>query len=388
MKILHIIGTSGTGGVQAYLLDLCKYDGQYGISRNLLLLHGNEGELKKKFIENGVGCYSCSIMPMDYGFRPYRFWKILRKLLRNLFLIKLYRAIRILRPNIIVCEEPSYLNMQLMVSRILRIPFIWHIHNEYQFVNVNRTIFKWLFQYFFNNNLFIISDSKYILKKNLLEYKIKMNGQWDFIPILASTSDLSRMENGSTEEKISNKNKIQLGSIGRLTWQKDYALLIRVISEIRKKSNKEIYLNIAGTGPMHGELSELIKELGADNYIKLIGFVDRRHIPKFLYSLDIYVQSSISEGSPITIKEAMAASLPIVSTNVGGIPEIIIDGETGILVHHDDQVEFTLALNELINMDAIKREKIGKNAYSYAMKYFSIETLAKKNAAIYDRLYL
>ena len=103
--------------------------------------------------------------------------------------------------------------------------------------------------------------------------------------------------------------------------------------------------------------------------------------------MDIYVQSSVSEGSPLSIKEAMAATLPIISTNVGGIPEMIISGETGILVPHDDKNEFIRALNELINMDAVKREKIGKNAYGYAMKYFSVETIAKKNAAIYRKLY-
>ena len=100
--------------------------------------------------------------------------------------------------------------------------------------------------------------------------------------------------------------------------------------------------------------------------------------------LDIYVQSSSSEGSPLTIKEAMAASLPIISTKVGGVPEMIIDGETGILVPHDDQEKFVYALIELINMDVENREKMGKKAYSYAMKNYSMESLAKKNAAIYE----
>ena len=386
MHILHVIGTPGLGGVQAYLLDLSKYDKEYGISRNLLSLYGNEGELKEKFLVNGVNCYACDIMHHDYGLRPYRLWKGIRKFIRPLFFIKLFRVIRRLQPDIIVCEEPSNLNTQLFVSRILRIPIIWHIHNEYQFVNVNKTIFNWTFEYIFNNNLSIISDSKYILKKNLLGFKTKMNEQWDRIPILSSTSDLARMINISVD-KSNNKNQIQLGSIGRLTWQKNYALLINVFAEVRKYAEKEVYLSIAGSGPLKGRLAALIQELGLEKHITLLGNVKREDIPAFLTTLDIYVQSSVSEGSPLSIKEAMAATLPIISTNVGGIPEMIISGETGILVPYDDKNEFIRALNELINMDAVKREKIGKNAYGYAMKYFSVETIAKKNAAIYRKLY-
>jgi glycosyltransferase involved in cell wall biosynthesis len=137
---------------------------------------------------------------------------------------------------------------------------------------------------------------------------------------------------------------------------------------------------------MNDRLTELIQELELEKYVILVGNLERRDIPAFLSGLDIYVQSSVSEGSPLTIKEAMASVLPVVSTDVGGIPEMIIDGETGILVPHDDQGEFTRALNEIVNMDAVKREKMGKNAHSYAMKYFSMETLAQKNYTIYKRL--
>ena len=119
LKIVHIIGTPGIGGVQTYLLDLSKYDKQYGISRNLLSLHGNEGKLKEKFLVNGVNCYACDIMHQDYGLRPYRLWKGIRKFIRPLFFIKLFRVIRRLQPDIIVCEEPSNLNTQMSIKQSL-----------------------------------------------------------------------------------------------------------------------------------------------------------------------------------------------------------------------------------------------------------------------------
>ena len=386
MNILHTIGTPGVGGVQVYLLDLSKYDKQYGISRNLLCLYGNDGEYKKKFKENGVNCFSCTIMPQDHGLRPYRFWKKIRKILKPLFFVKFFKAIRILKPDIIVCEEPSNLNTQLLVSRLLRIPFIWYLGNENQFLHVNKTIFDWLFEYFLKNNLYIISDSKFTLKKNLGPFRKKMNNHWHQIPILPQTISLKSMLNEKTQEKYFFGSRIHLGSIGRLVWQKDYKLLIRVFEKLRKKSNAEVFLSIAGDGPLQGKLTELIQKLGLKKYVKLVGNVERSNIPAFLSSLDIYVQSSVSEGSPVTIKEAMAASLPIVSTNSGGIPEMIIDGETGILVPNADEDKFVNSIIKIINMKSSDRKIIGKNARNYAMTNLSISLLAKKQFELYSRI--
>ena len=82
----------------------------------------------------------------------------------------------------------------------------------------------------------------------------------------------------------------------------------------------------------------------------------------------------------------MASALPILTTNVGGIPEMIINGETGILVSHGNEDEFVTSLVELINMNILRRDKIGQNAQEFAIRKFSIETLAKKNYDIYKRI--
>ena len=374
------------GGVQTYLLDLSKYNKKYGISRSLLCLYGSEGRLKKNFINVGVNFFSCNIMSEDNGYRPYRLWKFIRKLNKSLFFIKLFRTIRRSKPDIIICEEPSRLNTQLFVSSLLRIPFIWHIHNEYQFEYVNKFLFKMIFKYFLKKNLFIVSDSKYILNTNLAKYKSKINGKWAQIPIIPATADLTDIIAKNKVIKNQNTNIIQLGSVGRLTWQKDYQSLIRIISLLRERTKKEIFLSIAGTGPLNKNLEELIIKLNLENYVRLVGHVDRENIPSFLNNLDIYVQSSITEGSPITIKEAMAASLPIVSTSVGGIPELIVNGETGFLVPTNDNERFTDAILKVINIDSFKRKKIGENALNFIKRKHSLERIAKKMHKIYKQL--
>ncbi len=385
MNILHIIGSPGAGGVQAYLLDLCKYDRQYGIKRKLLCLYNAEGEHKHEFIRNGVDCYSCTIMPQDNGLRPYLFWKKIRQVLKNLFAYKLFNAIKILKPDIIICEEPSYFNIQMLVCRLLRKPLVWYLGNENQFKYINRKIFNISFEYFLKNNLIIITDSKKTLNKNLDIYKKKLGSKWDQIPILPQTINIDNLFHST--ELIHNRDSsvVHIGSIGRLVGEKDFSLLIRVFKKVRKKFGKDVYLSIAGNGPLYRPLKKLVKELGLDKYVKLMGNIEREKIPQFLFSLDIYIQSSMSEGSPLTIKEAMGAGLPIISTNVGGIPEMINDGETGMLVPYGDEDKFVKAIMKMLLMKKSKRKNIGANAREYARKNLSISILAKKQYDIYKK---
>ena len=385
MNILHIIGSPDAGGVQVYILALANHDKQYGISRNLLCLYSNEGRHKKKFIENGFHCFSCTIMPLDHRLRPYRFWKIIRKVLKLLFFYKFFRAIKILKPDIIVCEEPSNLNTQILISRLLGIPFIWYLGNENQFTHVNKKIFELSFEYFLKKNLFIISDSKITLQNNLNRFRKKMDAHWDKIPILPQSISIKSMFKKNNRKITNLGSRIHIGSIGRLVWQKDYEFLIHVFAKLREKTNIKVFLSIAGDGPLQHRLSELIQKLELVQYVNLLGNVELRDIPAFLSSLDIYVQSSVSEGSPLTIKEAMAAGLPIVSTSVGGIPEMIIDGKTGILVPHGSEDKFVSSINKIINMRSSDRKIIGEKARNFAMTNFSISLLAEKQFKFYNR---
>jgi glycosyltransferase involved in cell wall biosynthesis len=388
IKILHIIGTPGLGGVQTYLLDLSKFDKILGLERNLLCLHENFGELKEDFLKNNVNIVSCSIMPKGYHLKPYRFWKLIRRFISLFFIVKLYYKIKKNNPDVIVGDDPNRLNQQLLVSFLLKKPYVWHIHNENQFYNANKKLFSFFLRYYLKNNLFIVSDSKFILHTNLIEYKNKIGKLWKDIPIHHSTSDLSPIFNYKMRNKKQNLNSlIHIGSIGRLAPVKNYQILIEAIFIIKQKYNKNICLSIAGSGIMHKELSSLIKDYNMENYINLLGDVNRKDIPKYLSTLDIYVQTSISEGSPLTIKEAMASALPIVSTNVGGIPELINDGDSGLLIESKNNSALIEALLKLIESKDGLRSELANRAYTHAKKNYSMEVLANKNMKVYKTLY-
>ncbi len=385
MDVLHIIGSLGIGGVQTYLSDLIRYDNQYGITRSLLCLETDKGELKQKFLEKSVKIHECTIMPKDYGLRPYRFWKVIRRIRTVFFILRFYKKIKLLKPDIIVCDNSNQLIAQIIVSKLLCKNFIWYIHNEYQLINVNKTLFSWIVKYFKTNQFSIISSSRFILEKNLGPYKNKIANYWDKIPIIHASVDLKTLSRFDKKKYNRITTGIHLGSIGRLVWQKDYEFLINVFSSVKKLIDKEIYLSIGGTGPLKNTLTQLIKKLDLENNVKLEGLISREDLPKFLSNIDIYIQSSRTEAAPITIKEAMAASLPIISTDVGGIPELIIDGKTGFLIPYGNKEKFINGLVALIDMGSKKQQKLGSKARDYALKHFSMDKLAKQNAEFYKK---
>ena len=101
----------------------------------------------------------------DYKFISNRLWKIIRRLFLISFILKLLLKVKKTKPDIIVGEEPNRLNQQLIVSLFLKIPYIWHIHNENQFVNVNESFFKLVFKHYLKNVLMAVRRHVYCSSK-------------------------------------------------------------------------------------------------------------------------------------------------------------------------------------------------------------------------------
>ena len=135
-----------------------------------------------------------------------------------------------------------------------------------------------------------------------------------------------------------------VGTVGRLWPEKGHAYLIRSLEPVL---SDRIHLVIAGDGPEADTLARQVAALPQPGAVHLTG--NRRDVPRLLAALDAFVLSSRSEGLPLVIPEAMAAGLPVVSTAVGGIPQVVDEGVTGFLVESGDEV----ALRErLLTLDA------------------------------------
>ena len=379
-KIIHLIGSLNPGGVQTYILNISNYDNIHNIRREVWALYQKNGLLYTEFLKKNINVSSCHIIPADKNWRPYFLWKRLRYFASIFYFLRLFRKLKISKPDLVILHEPVRILTQFFVLRLLNIPIIWNIHGEKSLVK-NKMVFKWMYKYFFKNKLTIIADSKYVLLKNLSYMKESFHPDFENMQVVHATVDLDKFL--SIKRKYTKKKEdLIIGSVGRLNWAKGYDLLIESLSVI-KKNHPNFQMKIAGDGPYRSKLESMLERYSLKDNVFILGELHYKEIPAFYNSIDLYIQPSISEGSPITLKEAMASSLPILASTAGGIPEIIKHNETGILFENGNRQELELGLKKIIAMDNFQRKKMGEKAREYSIKYFDI----KKTTNVLNNIY-
>ncbi len=388
MKIVNLVGSLGIGGIQVYLLHLSRFDKKNGISRRIITLHNNDGELRNQFLDNGVKIDFCPVIPIDRGWRPYFLWKRIRNFGSLFFIFKLLLKLKKISPDIIIIEEPVKLITQIWVAKFLNIPIIWVIHAERALVK-GKNFFKWSYIYFLKDHLNIISDSKYVLYKNIGHLKSNKRINFDKFPIIHATTDLTNFLslkiNYHSMMGSDNKTYVQFGTVGRLNWSKGFDHLIIALGEIKKKTSN-FHLKIAGEGPFKNTLQNLIQKNQLESNVKILGEINHNEVSEFLNDLNIYIQPSISEGSPVTLKEAMASGLPIIASDAGGIPEIIENNTTGFIFQKGNIKELAKCILKIMKLDHKEKKKIGLMARKKAREMYGIELTSKKLATIYKKI--
>lgn len=171
-------------------------------------------------------------------------------------------------------------------------------------------------------------------------------------------------------------------SVGRLIPVKNYKLLISAC-EILVKENMKFKLDIIGDGFEKGILTNLIKEKQLERNVTLLGI--SKDIPKILKCYDAFVISSNSEGLPMVLLEAMSAKLPIVSTNVGGIPAVINNSKGGVIVESRNEMKLASAMQSFIMKSEDDLNKMGNNNYMYVKNKFNIDKISNQWLEIYNK---
>ncbi len=173
-----------------------------------------------------------------------------------------------------------------------------------------------------------------------------------------------------------------VGSAGRLFPVKGYDFFIEVAVKVIRM-NEHVQFVIAGDGPEQKRLERMIGDFGLRNQFTLIGHVD--DMSGFYGDLDVYVNTSVHEGIPMSVLEAMGHYLPVIVPNVGGFPEIVEDGENGYLVVERDADLFAQKILGLVDSD--RRKKMANSARKRVEKNFSRNTMAEKYYQLYGKLF-
>lgn len=169
--------------------------------------------------------------------------------------------------------------------------------------------------------------------------------------------------------------------VGRLSLEKDHLALLRAVAALEQRQT--VQLVIVGDGPERGAIEQLAGELGIRDQVLLAG--QQASAEPFYGIADIAVLSSRTEGSPNALLEAMAAGVPVVATRVGGIPEIVTNGETALLVEPGDVPAMTVALDRILG-DSGLGERLAASAREAVAVRHNPLARAERLTAIYRRL--
>jgi glycogen synthase len=172
----------------------------------------------------------------------------------------------------------------------------------------------------------------------------------------------------------------RVGFVGRLAPQKNPHFVVSIFERL----TSDAYLVIVGDGPQCREVEEQVRRSSARERILLYGPADHRDIPSIMHSIDVLILPSQYEELGTVLIEAMASGVPALAAQVGGIPEVVVDGSTGVLAPPGDEPAWAAALNTLL-ADPVRRKRLGKDAAERA-KGYTWPVLAGRIRQVYDDL--
>lgn len=209
-----------------------------------------------------------------------------------------------------------------------------------------------------------------VSKENLLPLKKYFGGCKQKYAYVNNGIDLSRFYRKQHED-------FTFINVARQDENKNQIAILKAFTELYKE-NKKIKLYLVGDGPCHQMLQQEICRRGLDNVVTMPGNVS--NVEDYYALADVYVQASHREALPLTTLEAMAAGLPIISTDVGGMKDIVKDN--GILISDNDDNALLCAMKKFLQCKVSEREHLGMISRQIVKEYSSAE-MAKKYVEIY-----
>ena len=265
--------------------------------------------------------------------------------------------------------------------------FHGHVFHSY-FGKVKTTLFKNIERYLAKKSSGIIAISNLQKKELCEEYKITSIEKMKVIPL---GFDLKKFQENYTEKRKATRLKYEITNdcialciTGRLAPVKDHFFFLDVIEELLKKTERKIKVFIVGDGELRSEIENRVTHLtqqGID--ILMTSWIF--DIASFNAGMDIMCLTSKNEGTPVSLIEAQASNLPVISTDVGGVSDIIAENETGFIISRKDKRNFVKKLKILVEEDEI-RNKMKSKGWEHVHLKFSYKRLVTDMESYYKKL--
>jgi glycosyltransferase involved in cell wall biosynthesis len=304
-------------------------------------------------------------------------------------LYKLFRLMKSEKPDIVHTHTAKAGTLGRIAAILSGVPFTVHtfhghvLHSYFGkfrtkiFILIERLLAR------FTSKIIAVSPLQYCELHH--QIKIAPSRKFAIIPL---GFDLTHFLNAQVhcgklrgELRVS-EDVLLVGIIGRLTAIKNHALFLRSAARVLEKFAEARFL-IVGDGELADELKGLAYELRIQDRVIFLGWRD--DMPAIYADLDLVVLTSLNEGTPVSLIEAMASAKPIVATAVGGIPDIVLNGEMGILVPSGDEEKLATTMINLLE-EAGKRRDFGKRGRESVRNKYTRERLVADMAGLYENL--
>ena len=386
-KVLRIINRLNLGGP--------TYNASY-LSAHLapefetMLVAGmkDDSEASSQYITQKLGLEPVYVKDMYREINPFKDRKAY---------IEIKRIIREFKPDIVHTHAAKSGAIGRLAAIAEGVPLIYHTfhgHVFHSYFNPIKTqAFLQIERYLAKKSTKIIAISNKQKEELCNDFSIAPSSKFEIVPL---GFDLDRFQENTVEKRKSFRKKyglgdqdVAIGIIGRLVPIKNHAFFLDAFAKMKAKTNNSVKAIIIGDGEIRSEIEGFAREKGLSISADKAEGADVlftswiKEIDTALPGLDIVALSSLNEGTPVSLIEAQAAGVPIVSTKVGGIEDIVIENETALLSSLDDIDLYANQLLKLTN-DAALRASFSKKGYEHVKDKFSYQRLVRDVSNLYN----
>ncbi len=375
MRILYLITKSNWGGAQRNVFDLATSMKEKG--HEVVVALGGDGILRQKLEAAGIYTHSISTMERDISVNK-----------DALSFKEMFTVIRHRKPDVLHLHSPKAAGLGALAGRILRVKKIIYTVHGWPF-NENRPFFQkilivlasWITA-LISHKVIVLSKKEYdqALHFPYLKNKLTLIPSGIKAPVFLSVDGAKQTMSKILNMPVAEFNKrTVIGTVAELHPNKGLSYFVEALSLVAKEYPSILGIIIGG-GEEENKLREQIQEKCLENNLTLLGYLDQAS--EYLKAFSIFTLPSLKEGLPYVILEAGYASLPVISTTVGGIPEIIEDMKSGILVQPKNARELAHAFSFMIE-NPIERRRYGGALRETVFTQFSFEKMVENTETIY-----
>jgi glycosyltransferase involved in cell wall biosynthesis len=355
MRIVQLVETLETGGLERIAVDLALAQKRAGHSAMLYCLFTG-GPLADEACAAGIPVTEFNKEP---GLSVKMMFRLARQLRRD-------------AADVVHTHNPGVHHYGALAAWMARVPAIVNTRHG------PATSFGHPYQERYFRAVMPLTDRVVFVCEDSRRYLVEKLG----LPNTKSAVILNGIALGAFLEKpaapLSASPKIRFGAVGRMVPVKAHSILIDAFAQLSRKL-PHAELRIVGGGPLEDQLKEQARKVGLEDRIRIQGL--NHHIADVLQQLDVFVMSSTSEGLPLVILEAMAAGLPVVSTRIGGVPEVAPEGDVSMLCTPGSASDLAEAMYKAAT--SCDLTSMGKRAREMAIAKFGFDQMWRSYEAVY-----